>query len=38
MRPGDFVFVAGTRGIDPATNALVDGGRWRSARRSPTTS
>jgi enamine deaminase RidA (YjgF/YER057c/UK114 family) len=24
-RGGDFVFVAGMRGIDPATNALVDG-------------
>ena len=24
-RAGDFVFVAGTRGIDPATNALVEG-------------
>lgn len=24
-RAGDFVFVAGMRGIDPATNALVDG-------------
>ena len=25
VRAGDFVFVAGMRGIDPATNALVDG-------------
>jgi 2-iminobutanoate/2-iminopropanoate deaminase len=24
-RAGDFVFVAGMRGIDPATNALVEG-------------
>lgn len=25
VRAGDFVFVAGMRGIDPATNKLVDG-------------
>jgi len=25
VRAGDFVFVAGMRGIDPATNRLVDG-------------
>jgi 2-iminobutanoate/2-iminopropanoate deaminase len=25
VRAGDFVFVAGMRGIDPATNTLVDG-------------
>src|SRR6202023_3709697 len=25
VRAGDFVFVAGMRGIDPATNALVEG-------------
>jgi enamine deaminase RidA (YjgF/YER057c/UK114 family) len=25
VRAGDFVFVAGMRGIDPATNQLVDG-------------
>ena len=25
VRAGDFVFVAGMRGIDPKTNALVDG-------------
>ena len=32
-RAGDFVFVAGMRGIDPATNALVEGdeGRIRQA-------
>jgi enamine deaminase RidA (YjgF/YER057c/UK114 family) len=29
MRAGDFVFVAGMRGIDPATNALVDGAEPR---------
>jgi enamine deaminase RidA (YjgF/YER057c/UK114 family) len=28
-RAGDFVFVAGMRGIDPATNALVAGGEAR---------
>ena len=28
-RAGDFVFVAGMRGIDPATNALVEGDRAR---------
>ena len=28
-RAGDFVFVAGMRGIDPATNALVEGERAR---------
>lgn len=25
MRAGDFVFIAGMRGIDPVTSALVDG-------------
>ncbi len=29
MRAGDFVFVAGMRGIDPATNMLVDGAEAR---------
>jgi enamine deaminase RidA (YjgF/YER057c/UK114 family) len=29
VRAGDFVFVAGTRGIDPATNKLVDGDEAR---------
>ena len=29
VRAGDFVFVAGMRGIDPATNALVDGAEAR---------
>lgn len=28
-RAGDFVFVAGMRGIDPATNALVEGNEAR---------
>lgn len=28
-RAGDFVFVAGMRGIDPKTNALVEGGEAR---------
>ena len=28
-RAGDFVFVAGMRGIDPATNALVEGDEAR---------
>ena len=28
-RAGDFVFVAGMRGIDPASNALVEGGEAR---------
>ena len=28
-RAGDFVFVAGMRGIDPATNALVEGEETR---------
>ena len=28
-RAGDFVYVAGMRGIDPATNALVDGDEAR---------
>ena len=28
-RAGDFVFVAGMRGIDPASNALVDGDEAR---------
>ena len=28
-RAGDFVFVAGMRGIDPKTNTLVDGGEAR---------
>jgi enamine deaminase RidA (YjgF/YER057c/UK114 family) len=28
-RAGDFVFVAGMRGIDPATNMLVDGAEAR---------
>jgi 2-iminobutanoate/2-iminopropanoate deaminase len=29
VRAGDFVFVAGMRGIDPATNTLVDGNEAR---------
>src|ERR1700735_5507597 len=29
VRAGDFVFVAGMRGIDPATNKLVDGDETR---------
>jgi 2-iminobutanoate/2-iminopropanoate deaminase len=29
VRAGDFVFVAGMRGIDPATNQLVDGAEAR---------
>ena len=29
VRAGDFVFVAGMRGIDPATNMLVDGAEAR---------
>src|ERR1700732_2642884 len=29
VRAGDFVFVAGMRGIDPATNTLVDGAEAR---------
>src|ERR1700730_10523928 len=29
LRAGDFVFVAGMRGIDPATNKLVDGDEAR---------
>jgi 2-iminobutanoate/2-iminopropanoate deaminase len=29
VRAGDFVFVAGIRGIDPATNKLVDGDEAR---------
>jgi 2-iminobutanoate/2-iminopropanoate deaminase len=29
VRAGDFVFVAGMRGIDPATNRLVDGAEAR---------
>ena len=29
VRAGDFVFVAGMRGIDPATNKLVDGDEAR---------
>jgi enamine deaminase RidA (YjgF/YER057c/UK114 family) len=29
VRAGDFVFVAGMRGIDPATNLLVDGAEAR---------
>jgi enamine deaminase RidA (YjgF/YER057c/UK114 family) len=29
-RAGDFVFVAGMRGIDPATNRLVDGDEART--------
>jgi enamine deaminase RidA (YjgF/YER057c/UK114 family) len=29
VRAGDFVFVAGMRGIDPATNMLVDGAEDR---------
>jgi 2-iminobutanoate/2-iminopropanoate deaminase len=29
VRTGDFVFVAGMRGIDPATNKLVDGDEAR---------
>ena len=32
VRAGDFVFVAGMRGIDPATNALVDGDEARVRR------
>ena len=31
-RAGDFVFVAGMRGIDPATNALVQGDEARVLR------
>jgi enamine deaminase RidA (YjgF/YER057c/UK114 family) len=31
-RAGDFVFVAGMRGIDPATNALVEGEEARVRR------
>ena len=30
VRAGDFVFVAGMRGIDPATNTLVDGDEARA--------
>jgi 2-iminobutanoate/2-iminopropanoate deaminase len=29
VRAGDFIFVAGMRGIDPATNTLVDGDEAR---------
>jgi 2-iminobutanoate/2-iminopropanoate deaminase len=29
VRAGDFVFIAGMRGIDPATNKLVDGDEAR---------
>jgi 2-iminobutanoate/2-iminopropanoate deaminase len=29
VRAGDFVFVSGMRGIDPATNALVEGDEAR---------
>jgi enamine deaminase RidA (YjgF/YER057c/UK114 family) len=29
VRAGDFVFVAGMRGIDPATNALIEGDETR---------
>ena len=29
VRAGDFVFIAGMRGIDPATNKLVDGAEAR---------
>ncbi|MGH6670734.1 MAG: RidA family protein [Stellaceae bacterium] len=29
VRAGNFIFVAGRRGIDPATNALVDGAEAR---------
>lgn len=29
LRAGDFIFVAGMRGIDPATNLLVDGAEAR---------
>jgi len=29
VRAGDFVFVAGMRGIDPATNKLVEGDQAR---------
>jgi 2-iminobutanoate/2-iminopropanoate deaminase len=29
VRAGDFVFVAGMRGIDPATNKLIDGDEAR---------
>jgi enamine deaminase RidA (YjgF/YER057c/UK114 family) len=32
VRAGDFVFVAGMRGIDPATNRLVDGAEARVRR------
>jgi 2-iminobutanoate/2-iminopropanoate deaminase len=32
-RAGDFVFVAGMRGIDPKTNTLVQGDEARSPRR-----
>ncbi|HZD92361.1 MAG TPA: Rid family hydrolase, partial [Pseudolabrys sp.] len=31
-RAGDFVFVAGMRGIDPATNTMVDGDEARVRR------
>jgi enamine deaminase RidA (YjgF/YER057c/UK114 family) len=31
-RAGDFVFVAGMRGIDPATNMLVEGDESRTRR------
>ena len=39
VRAGDFVFVAGMRGIDPATNTLVEGdeARVRQAFRNMTT-
>ena len=32
MRAGDFIFVAGMRGIDPATNLLVAGAEARIRR------
>ncbi len=35
-RAGDFVFVAGMRGIDPATNALVEGDEARIRQASST--
>ena len=34
-RAGDFVFVAGMQGIDPATNRLVGDPQARIPRRSP---
>jgi 2-iminobutanoate/2-iminopropanoate deaminase len=37
-RAGDFIYVAGMRGIDPNTNALVQGEKRAFARRSSTCS